>query len=95
MFFRFASAMALVVAIALAGTAIESRSLALRRAVSHQRYQREVLTEKVARLRVEAQRHGAPAQWIEPLEQGRLQLLPPDAPQRKPQRTTPLLNWSP
>jgi hypothetical protein len=94
MFFRFGAAVVLVVAVALSGTALESRSLALRRAVSYQRYQRDVLIEQQARLRVEAQRFGAPAQWIEPLEQGRMQLLPPEAPQRKPQRTTPLLNWS-
>lgn len=93
MFFRFGAAMALVVAIALAGTALENRSLSLRRAISHQRYQLDVLVEKQARLRVVAQRAGAPAQLIEPLEQGRLQLLPPESPQRKTQRATPLLNW--
>lgn len=93
MFFRFGAAMALVVAIALAGTALENRSLSLRRAISHQRYQLDVLVEKQARLRVVAQRAGAPAQLIEPLEQGRLQLLPPESPQRKTQRSTPLLNW--
>ena len=94
MFFRFGAAMSLVVAVSLAGTAIESRSLHLRRVISHQRYQHEVLVEQHAQLRVAAQRAGAPAQLIEPLEQGRLQLLPPDSPQRKTQRTTPLLNWS-
>lgn len=93
MFFRFAAAIALVVAVALTGTAIESRSLGLRRAISYQRYQLDVLTEQQARLRVEAQRAGAPAQLVEPLEQGRLQLLPPESPQRKSQRTTPLMNW--
>lgn len=93
MFFRFGAAMALVVAIAVTGTALESRSLAMRRAISHQRYQLDVLIERQAQLRVAAQRAGAPAQLIEPLEQGRLQLLPPDAPQRKSQRSTPLLNW--
>lgn len=94
MFFRFGSAMALVVAVSLAGTAIESNSLDLRRTISLQRYQREVLVEQQAQLRVAAQRAGAPAQLIEPLEQGRLQLLPPESPQRKTQRTAPLLNWS-
>ena len=94
MFFRFGSGMALVVAVSLAGTALESKSLNLRRTISHQRYQREVLIERQARLRVAAQRAGAPAQLIEPLEQGRLQLLPPESPQRKTQRTAPLLNWS-
>lgn len=93
-FFRFGAAMALVVTVALAGTAIESRSLALRRSLSHQRYQLDVLVEQHARLRVAAQRAGAPAQLIEPLEQGQFRLLPPDAPQRKSQRATPLLNWS-
>ena len=93
MFFRFGAALALVVAVSVAGTAIESRSLALRRMISHQRYQLDVLTEQQAQLRVAAQRAGAPAQLIEPLEQGRLQLLPPDSPQRKTQRSAPLLNW--
>ena len=86
MFFRFAAAVALVVAVALLGTGLESRSLALRRAVSYQRYQLEALLEKQARLRVKAQRCGAPAQWIEPLEQGRLHLLPPESPQRNSPR---------
>lgn len=94
MFFRFGAAMALVVAVSLTGTAIESHSLNLRRTISHQRYQREVLVEQQAQLRVAAQRAGAPAQLIEPLEQGRLQLLPPESPQRKTQRVAPLLNWS-
>jgi hypothetical protein len=94
MFFRFGAAMALVVAVALTGTVIENRSLALRRALSRQRYQLDVLLEKQASLRVAAQRAGAPAQLIEPLEQGRLHLLPPESPQRKTQRPTPLLNWS-
>jgi hypothetical protein len=94
MFFRFGAAMALVVVVSLAGTAIESNSLDLRRTISHQRYQREVLVEQQAQLRVAAQRAGAPAQLIEPLEQGRLQLLPPESPQRKTQRAAPLLNWS-
>lgn len=94
MFFRFGAAMALVVAVAVAGTAIESRSLALRRALSHQRYQLDVLIEKHAQLRVAAQRAGAPAQLIEPLEQGQFRLLPPEAPQRKSRRAAPLLNWS-
>lgn len=94
MFFRFGAAIALVVAVALTGTAIESRSLGLRRALSHQRYQLDVLVERQARLRVAAQRAGAPAQLIEPLEQGRLHLLPPESPQRKTPRNTPLMNWS-
>ncbi|MFO0919401.1 MAG: hypothetical protein U0872_13965 [Planctomycetaceae bacterium] len=94
MFFRFGSAVALVVVVALGGTTLESRSLALRRALSHQRYQIDVLTERQARLRVAAQRAGAPAQLIEPLEQGRLHLLPPESPQRKTPRSTPLMNWT-
>jgi len=93
MFFRFAAAISLVVAVALTGTAIESRSLGLRRAISYQRYQLDVLTELLARRRVEAQRAGAPAQLVEPLEQGRFQLLPPETPQRKPLSSTPLMNW--
>ena len=94
MFFRFGSAVALVVVVGLTGTALESRSLALRRALSHQSYQIEVLWERQTRLRVTAQRAGAPAQLIEPLEQGRLHLLPPDSPQRKTPRSTPLMNWT-
>lgn len=94
MFFRFGAAMVLVVAVAVAGTAIESRSLALRRSISHQRYQLDVLVEKQAQLRLAAQRAGAPATLIEPLEQGRMQLLPPESPQRKTQRSAPLLNWN-
>ena len=70
MFFRFAAAVAPVVAVALLGTGLESRSLALRRAVSYQRYQLKALLEKQARSGCEKLRRSARSRSVDqPLEQ--------------------------
>ncbi len=60
MFFRFGSALVLVVLISLAGTALEKRNLELRRIVSRQQYRLEILFEQHASNRVLAQQLGAP-----------------------------------
>lgn len=67
MFFRFGGAVILCTLIALAGIALEKRTLDLRRQVSHQSYRQEVLLEDYARQRLEAQRLGAPAQLLDDL----------------------------
>src|SRR5262245_49815672 len=69
MFFRFGSALVLVVLISLAGTALEKRSLELRRIVSRQQYRLEILLEKHAAHRVLAQQLGAPSRLIDKIEE--------------------------
>lgn len=68
MFFRFGSAIVLVVLISLAGTALEKRNLQLKRAVSRQHYRLEVLLEQHAARRVEAQRLGAPIRLVQTVD---------------------------
>jgi hypothetical protein len=65
MFFRFGSALFLVVLISLAGTALEKRNLELRRFVSRQQYRLEILLEQHASNRVLAQQLGAPYRLVD------------------------------
>jgi hypothetical protein len=64
MFFRFGTALVLIVAISLVGTALEKRNLELRRAVSRQRYRLEILSEQQISKRVLAQQLGAPNRLV-------------------------------
>ncbi len=64
MFFRFASALILVVSVSLAGVALEKSNLVLRRAISQQHYQLDALLEEYARLRLETQRMAAPSRLV-------------------------------
>src|SRR5262249_15197663 len=67
MFFRFGTALVLAVLISLAGTALEKRNLALKRAVSRQHSRLEILLEQHASNRVLAQQLGAPARLVDEL----------------------------
>jgi hypothetical protein len=78
MYFRFGSAVVLVVLISLAGVALEKENLELRRSVSRQHYRMDVLDEAQARLRLRTQELGAPARLIERIENGTLPLDPPE-----------------
>src|SRR5947207_2357910 len=69
MFFRFGSALVLVVLISLAGTALEKRNLELRRTVSRQHYRLEILLENHAANRVLAQQLGAPSRLVEKIDE--------------------------
>jgi hypothetical protein len=69
MFFRFGSALVLVVLISLTGTALEKRNLELRRIVSRQTYRLEILLEKYAAHRVLAQQLGAPSRLVDKLDE--------------------------
>jgi len=93
MAFRFAAAVVLVVVVALTSAVMEKSNLAQRRRVSQQQYRLDELREQYSQLRSEAQRLGAPARWLDPLEQGRLSLQRPRQPMRAASRATPLLNW--
>ncbi|MSR60339.1 MAG: hypothetical protein EXS05_22310 [Planctomycetaceae bacterium] len=82
MFFRFGTALALAVLISLAGTALEKRSLELKRAVSQQQYQLEILEERYVTQRTLAQRQGAPSRLIDQLDP---ELLAPPQPEKPAQ----------
>ena len=62
MFFRFAAGLLLVVLVSTAGVRLEKQTLELRRSVSVQYYQTDLLLELQVRLRLETQRLTAPAQ---------------------------------
>jgi hypothetical protein len=68
MVYRFCAAMCLVVAISLAGTSLEKRTLALRREVTRQTYRRDVLSRELARCRMLVQSGGAPSRRFEMAE---------------------------
>ena len=62
LFFRFAAALLLVVLVSTAGVRLEKHTLELRRAVTLQYYQTDLLLELLVRLRLETQRLTSPAQ---------------------------------
>ncbi len=93
MFFRFGSALVLVVLISLIGIGLEKRNLELRRAVSQQHYRMDALRDAQARLRLETQVLGAPARMIHPLERGDLEVARPEKPARPNERRMPLMHW--
>ena len=68
MFFRFCSALSLVVLIAAAGITIEKRLLDMQREQTLQVYRLEQLQEKYARLKLRTQELGAPSRLLESLE---------------------------
>jgi cell division protein FtsL len=76
MYFRFGSALVLVILVCVAGVAIEKQCLALKRAVVRQQYRRDALADEYARLRLETQRLGAPARLFETLENAQGQRTP-------------------
>ena len=91
MFFRFGSAVVLVVLVSLAGIALEKRNLELRRSLSRQHYRMDVLREAHVRLRVRTQELGAPARLIEPIDRGLLELTPAEEPTEADRRRNPVL----
>lgn len=85
MVYRFCAAMCLVVAISLAGTSLEKRTLELRREVTRQTYRRDVLSRELARVRMLVQSGGAPSKRLELAEtlredRARAVERPPDRP---------------
>ena len=59
MFFRFGSALILVVVTSLLGIFVEKQNLTLRREISRQHYRMDVLQEEYARLRLRSQQLAA------------------------------------
>ncbi|MCA9012038.1 MAG: hypothetical protein KDB01_19935 [Planctomycetaceae bacterium] len=62
MYFRFAAGLMLVVLVSMAGVWLEKQTLEMRRTISVQYYQTDVLFDLIVRLRLETQRLTAPAQ---------------------------------
>ncbi|MBC7967342.1 MAG: hypothetical protein H7Z17_15610 [Fuerstia sp.] len=62
MYFRFAAGLMLVVLVSMAGVWLEKQTLEMRRTVSVQYYQTDVLLDILVRLRLETQQLTAPAQ---------------------------------
>ena len=69
MFFRFAAGLLLVVLVSMAGVRLEKHTLQMRRDVSVQYYQTDLLLELLVRLRLETQRLTAPAQLAATMEE--------------------------
>lgn len=61
MFFRFAAALVLVVLVSMTSVVIEKRTLELRRQISLQYYQTDLMIELQVQLRLEAQKLLAPS----------------------------------
>lgn len=96
MFFRFGSALCLVVVIALAGIAIEKHNLDLRRDISRQHFQMDILKEEHNRLRLRSQRLAAVDRLFETVTSQQSDLQPPVRPaDPQPEATprVPLLFW--
>ncbi len=68
MFFRFAAALLLVALVSMVGVRLEKQTLEIRREVSVQYYQTDLLLELLVRLRLETQQLTAPAQLAATIE---------------------------
>ncbi len=68
MFLRFAAAIGLLTAIALAAIAVEKQNLSLKRAISLQHYQLEAMQEQHCRLVLETQQLSSPTRLLPELE---------------------------
>jgi hypothetical protein len=97
MFFRFGSAVFLVVVMSLIGIAIEKQNLDLRREISRQHYRMDVLREEHARLRLRSQRLAAIERLFETVDvSGGDGLTAPNTPRpdrARGQRRLPTLFW--
>ncbi len=62
MYFRFAAGLMLVAVVSMAGVWLEKQTLEMRRTVSVQYYQTDVLLDLLVRMRLETQQLTAPAQ---------------------------------
>ena len=93
MYFRFGSALVLVVLISLAGIALEKKNLELRRAITRQRYRMDVMREIHARIRLETQRLASPANTIDSIQRGTQNVETAKRPVSTTGQRMPLLRW--
>ncbi|MGH7128218.1 MAG: hypothetical protein ACREJB_06415 [Planctomycetaceae bacterium] len=73
MFFRFGSAILLVVLVSLTGVMLEKRNLELRRFVTRQHYRMDVLRDRHAKMRLRTQELGAPVRIQESISDDELE----------------------
>lgn len=76
MFFRFGSALILVVVTSLLGIFVEKQNLTLRREISRQHYRMDVLQEEHARLRLQSQQLAAVERLFATIEDEESGLVP-------------------
>lgn len=76
MFFRFGSALILVVVTSLLGIVVEKQNLTLRREISRQHYRMDVLQEEHARLRLRSQQLAAVERLFATIEDEESGLVP-------------------
>lgn len=76
MFFRFGSALILVVVTSLLGIFVEKQNLTLRREISRQHYRMDVLQEEHARLRLRSQQLAAVERLFDTIEDEESGLVP-------------------
>ena len=76
MFFRFGSALILVVVTSLLGIFVEKQNLTLRREISRQHYRMDVLQEEYARLRLRSQQLAAIERLVATVEDEGSGLVP-------------------
>ncbi|NQV25838.1 MAG: hypothetical protein HQ518_15880 [Rhodopirellula sp.] len=76
MFFRFGSALILVVVTSLLGIFVEKQNLTLRREISRQHYRMDVLQEEHARLRLRSQQLAAVERLFATIEDEESGLIP-------------------
>lgn len=93
MLFRFTSAILLAVAISLIGIGLEKESLNLKRQVSRQHYQLEVLVNAHAKMKLATQQAGSPGQVLRSIERGELDVESNQRPASTNRREMPLLQW--
>lgn len=65
MFFRFVASLILVVMVSMVGIGLEKQTLEMKRAVSRQYFQVDLLLEMHARLRLKVQEHTAPTHLVQ------------------------------
>ena len=92
LFFRFAVAVAIVVLIVSQGLILEKERLELRREVSQQQAETEILVEKEVRLRMEAHQLGAPAITHETLQTSHSKFHPSQVAQKRKSTSNHLLH---
>jgi hypothetical protein len=102
MFFRFISAIVLVVLVSMAGVVIEKRMLDLRREVSRQQYRTEILLDQYTALRLKTQQLSSPDRMLETMQQQQLApqplsrettASPTNQRTADPRMNLPLMNW--
>lgn len=87
------AALLIIAHVSIAGSAIEGAILDKRRSLSRQHYRLDAIRERVARLRIEAERLGGPARLMARFEEGRLEARPAASGRSDAGLGGPLLRW--